>query len=51
MQRSQHFSSPHRRISGARLAAGALGIDEHERVQRRIERVDAVEMGVHELDR
>jgi hypothetical protein len=37
--------------AAARLAPGAVGIDADERVQPRVQRGDAVEVGVYEVDR
>ena len=50
VQWSERVPSQHRGIRVPRLPPGPFSIDEHERVQRRIERLDALEMGVHELD-
>ena len=48
---SERVPSPHRGVRGPRLPADPFRVDEHERVQRGIEGLDALEMGVYELDR
>ena len=48
---AQNLSARHRRIGRASLAANALGIDVHKRIQRRIQSLDLRQVGGAQFER